>query len=118
MSNHLPRFVPASEPSYYTSGKGLTLKAEFSRTVTIVCAACEVTKLPLKLLSNSVLRPDTCERLLTDYLDTLGWGRLKQGGADICPECINTDHDVCPHCRLFGGGHTKGCITQLPGSLL
>lgn len=116
MSARLPRFVPASESSYYMSAGGLTLKAEFACTITITCGACKVTQLPLKLLSNSVLRQDTRDRLLTAHLDTLGWGRLRENGADICPSCFNTDTDICEHCRLFGGGHTKGCITQLPST--
>ncbi|WP_319456886.1 MULTISPECIES: hypothetical protein [unclassified Mycobacterium] len=113
----LPRFVPAEEPSTYTSGKGLVLLAEFSRPVTITCEACHVSTLRLKLLSNSALNADTCDRLLTAYLDELGWTRLRERGADICPECAGTRVEVCDFCRLYTGGHTKTCPTQLPGVL-
>ncbi|GJJ23721.1 hypothetical protein [Mycolicibacterium mageritense] len=114
----LPRFVDADEPDTYASGSGLVLKAEFSLKVTITCEACKVSQLSLKLLANSPLPKSTCNHLLTAHLDRLGWTRLRDGGADICPECAGTKHDVCPHCRLYGGGHTTLCPTQLPGSLL
>lgn len=114
----LPAFIPADEPAYYASGQGLTLKAEFSRKITITCAACKVTQLRLKLLSNSALNTETCDRLLTAHLDELGWSRLRDGGADICPQCVEVyqPRDVCPYCRLYTGGHAKTCITQLPGA--
>lgn len=113
----LPAFIPADEPATYMSGSGLVLKAEFCRPVTITCQACNVTTLKLKLLSNGALNADSCDRLLTEHLDTLGWSRLKAQGADICPECIGTKREVCPHCRDYTGGHTKTCPTQLPGAL-
>ena len=109
MSTHLPRFVPADEPSYYRTASGITLKAEFARTITITCQACKVTQLPLKLLADTVLTQEECDRHLTAHLDGLGWTRLRDGGADICPECAATRPEVCDYCRDYTGGHSPTC---------
>jgi hypothetical protein len=112
----LPRFIPADDPATYMRG-GLLLAAPFVYPTKVTCAACKATQLRLKLLSHSALNNATCNRLLTAHLDTLGWSRLREGGADICPECTNTARDVCPYCRDYTGGHARTCITQLPGGL-
>ena len=117
MSGHLPRVVDADEPNTYGTGAGLVMRAKLARTVTITCQACKHTTLRLKVLSNSILNDDTANRLVTAHLDGLGWTRLRDGGADICPECANTERDVCPLCRDYTGGHTRTCPTQLPGAL-
>ncbi len=117
MTDRLPRFVPADEPATYMSGHGLVLKAEFSRTITITCAACNHTQLRLKLLTDTVLTTPACDALLTAHLDTLGWTRLRHGGADICPECANTRRDICPYCHSYTG-HTTHCPTQRAGDPL
>lgn len=110
----LPRFVDAAEPDTYMSGSGLVLHAPRSRRITVTCAACKATQLKLKLLSDGTLNRTTCNRLLTAYLDGLGWTRLRDRGADICPECAATRVEVCEYCRLYTGGHTPTCPTQLP----
>lgn len=98
------------------SGEGLVLKAQFSRRITITCAACESTQLHLKLLADTLLSTRACDRLLTEHLDHLGWTRLRPNGADICPECAATRTEVCPQCMSYGGGHTSLCPTQRPGA--
>ncbi|MCG5431223.1 hypothetical protein LV457_02825 [Mycobacterium sp. MYCO198283] len=114
---HLPRIVPADDPDTYTRG-GLQVPVRFRVPVTVTCAACQFTRLRLKVLSNSHLGRPAAERLLTEYLTALGWTRLRDGGADICPECAGTSRDVCEFCRDYTGGHARTCPTQLPGSLL
>ncbi len=111
----LPAFVHADDPDTFTSGNGLLLVAEFSRKVTVTCQACKVSQLQLKLLSRSIIGDATTTRLLTEHLDRLGWTRLRDGGADICPECAGTKRDICPHCEQFGGGHWPHCPTLFPG---
>ncbi|QEA10853.1 hypothetical protein [Mycobacterium phage Weirdo19] len=113
----LPRFVDADEPATYMSGTGLVLKAEFSHTITVTCAACKNTRLRLKLLADTVLTTASCNALLTAHLDRLGWSRLRDGGADICPECAGTHVEVCEQCRQYGGGHARSCPTQRPRGL-
>lgn len=98
------------------SGTGLVLKAQFSRTVTIVCEACHVSRLRLKLLADGLVTTNEANALLTSHLDGLGWTRLRANGADICPECAGTKTDVCPQCKRYGGGHATLCPTQRPGA--
>ncbi|MCT7372706.1 hypothetical protein [Mycolicibacterium llatzerense] len=110
----LPAFVHADDPDTFTHG-GLVLVAEFERKVTITCQACKVSQLRLKLLSRSIIGDATATVLLTKHLDSLGWTRLREGGADICPECAGTSHDVCPYCLDYTGGHMSHCPTLFPG---
>lgn len=108
-----PRFVPAEEPDTYMAGGVLKL-AGFSRPVTITCEACHHTTLRLKLLSDSIIGTDKCEILLTDHLNTLGWTRLREGGADICPSCAS-NLTACEYCRGMGNTHLPTCPTRQRG---
>ena len=116
MSHRLPRVVPADDPDTYLAG-GLLLIVKYAVPVTIECAACKTTRIRLKLLTHSEVSKTRGDELVSTYLAGQGWVRAGINQADVCPECANTAHDICPHCRLYTGGHTRDCPTQIPGAL-
>jgi len=77
--DHQPAYVPIG-------GNRLMLLGEFSRTVTVECAACEWSW-PLKLIADDVLTDDQCDELLNSYLRDHGWG---VGVDDTCPTCATS----------------------------
>jgi hypothetical protein len=78
-----PKIVAEGQHIRYTP-QGIVLAGEFSRAIVASCLECSHQN-PLRLVADEPLDDNECDRILTEYLDGLGWDCEQEG--DVCPDC-------------------------------